>query len=1238
MKKLICLLFLFPLFVFSQAPKKYSSLLWKITGKGLKKPSYLYGTMHVSNRAAYYLSEEFFDALKSVDMVGLETNPGDWMENMEKTGELSELNMFNSANYYTRNFYAGTFANYAPTTKMLQGLLSYDPDIINGLLYRKNKTRENFEENTYIDLFIYQSASKLGKKVISLEDFAQSEIYARLSAMPDEEDQKNQMNYRDYNTISTKIEDAYREGDLSKLDSLSALTSSKNMVKYLINARNVIFANTIDSVLRTGSLFSGVGAAHLPGDMGVIELLRKAGYTVEPVKPNFTKKSIQQRENLDSEFKPVNFQNFTTSDSAFSLSMPGKLYHIASIDNLKYYLFADMVNGSFYSVARLKYLGPLYQTSADEMKYKIESLLFENIPGKIISKKDIVSNTGMKGLEIINKTRTGDEQHYQIYFSDLEIFLFKVGGKSSYASSNDVKKFFNSISFSSKSNTWLTFSPKTKGFRAKVPAEYSYDKLRGGSLIGLVEDLVAYDKETKTLVGVKHAVYNDFNYLEEDTFELNQLAKSILKGYEYNLEADYKLGTEQKLPSIQFTGKNKKGKQLYGKIIIKGVHYYFVYQIAGGSEDFNSMFFKSFMLEQFEYIHPIKEITDRGFYFRAKDEVTDDAASRFNEALAKAFAEAKVQETTRANDFDARIDNKYYYSPSSSECINISIDKYNDYDFREKKEMEERIVKRYKTTTTCTIKKTFSSDENGTYKMGFILKDTATARALDARIFIKDGILLEICAPFDTTVGNQGWTKSFMETFQIMDTVIGKDVFRNKFNDLTTDLCGSDTLKRRMANTSLLNSITLQKSNIDEFVKFITDKRLADVNEEGKAQLFVNGGLLESEKIIEPYKALYKQYTDSFYLQLCLLRGLTYLKTQKSFDAFYHLLMEETPLVGSEAIVNDVFSTLHDSIELCKRFFPSMVNLSKYDEYRYAVYALMAALVDKGILKASEYASMKDAIVIDANLALKRFNPSQIELYGSGDGKNSLASLDKPSKDLAEQIQYNLEGISNNNRFKGTKYLRILDASKRHNLVNFSILLSPFYKEDPKAKSFFSNISKIKQQAIALPVHVNLLQYNIVLNDTLSGHYCKNKFTRTYYYSELEKADLTAKFDKNYGTQQRLIESVIASQRQLNKFYRYDKEKLVKDSLGLLKRIEVSNKYQHGYLYVYQNSVTAKEDINWSVVFVNEAKRVTTNIQVLSIEQPLDLEKSIQENENDLLDYFYTGSRKRAQFNDGNYD
>jgi hypothetical protein len=49
--------------------KKYGSLLWEISGKGMKQPSYLFGTMHVSNKLASNLGDTFYNALKSVETV-----------------------------------------------------------------------------------------------------------------------------------------------------------------------------------------------------------------------------------------------------------------------------------------------------------------------------------------------------------------------------------------------------------------------------------------------------------------------------------------------------------------------------------------------------------------------------------------------------------------------------------------------------------------------------------------------------------------------------------------------------------------------------------------------------------------------------------------------------------------------------------------------------------------------------------------------------------------------------------------------------------------------------------------------------------------------------------------------------------------------------------------------------------------------------------------------------------------
>jgi uncharacterized protein YbaP (TraB family) len=1232
MKKLLLILITLPFLFFSQSnlssAKKYPALLWKITGNGIKKPSYLYGTMHVSNRVAYHLSEQFFDAVKNVDVVGLETNPGEWLDNMDKTGELSQLNQFSNPYNYGKDFYKSSFDVVFPDKRILQGVLSYDPDIINGLLYRHNRSKENFEESTYIDLFIFQTASKLNKQLISLEDFVQSEIKARLSALPDDETngEEDYGRYKDVYSSAQKIEDAYRDGNLDALDSLSKLTSSKNTQKYLIIDRNNFFVNTIDSVLKANrSIFSGVGAAHLPGQDGVIELLRKKGYVLEPVVPKNSKKSDQVRDELEAKFKQVNFTKQFISDSLFSVSVPGKLSQIVNLENLKYFIDADMVNGSFYTIVRMKYFGPLFNVSPVQLAARIDSMLFEYIPGKIISKKEIVSNTGLKGIDLVNKTRRGDEQHYQIFFSDLELILFKLGGKLQYASGPDAKQFFNSIQFYPKNENIVDFAPATKGFTLKIPNNYTYVKNNGSSIKGLVEDLFAYQKSKKQFYGLKHAVYSDFAYLEEDTFELNIFSKNILKNYKYMQSITRQITTSQGLPCIKFSGKNKTGSNFYGKLVIKGIHYYLVYFISEKeSADFED-YFNSFKLTDFVCVNLVKEITDDDFYFKAKDEVTDNSLSKFNESLAKEYDLAKSKKEKKTFDFDYKSSSKAYYSPSSNEYVSISYEKYNDYDFRTIKEIEDVLIRNAKNISSLNPTKIRITNKDGLYTFQTTLKDTATSRAIELKMFLKNGIRYEISVPYDTTIGLRSWAKDFFETFTLKDTLIGKNILENKFGKLLNDLCSTDTLIRKQANTSLQGPVSMQKAFTDEFIKFINDKKLGFVNEDSRAQLFVNGGTVESEKIIEPYKKLYKQYTDSFYLQLCLLKGLAYLKTQNSYNTFYSLLMSEVPLVGAENVVSDVFSILHDSLELCKSFYPGLLSLTKYDEYKASVYALMANMVNKGIISPAAYAAQRDNIHADVTLALKRYNP------GSKSQQTEYSGLDKVSKELAESIQANLDGLSNNNTFKGSGYLRNTDALSRHELVNYAVILAPFYKTDEKIKLLFSKLNKIKAQNIAMPLMINLLKQNVTINDTLLDFYCRNKYIRAFFYSELEKEKLSDKFNKKFLSQENLIESVISSQRQLANLYNYEKDKKQKDSLTFIKNVAAKNKYQTGKLYIYKTQKSKFDDEQWVIAFVNKSKQnINSQIELVSLAYFVDKNKTEQENINEVLDEFYLSFRKRS--------
>src|SRR5882724_12805624 len=68
----------------------YPSLLWEITGNGLQKPSYLFGTMHVSSKMVFHLSDSFYLAIKNVDAVALELNPDLWQGQMVSMDRLKQ--------------------------------------------------------------------------------------------------------------------------------------------------------------------------------------------------------------------------------------------------------------------------------------------------------------------------------------------------------------------------------------------------------------------------------------------------------------------------------------------------------------------------------------------------------------------------------------------------------------------------------------------------------------------------------------------------------------------------------------------------------------------------------------------------------------------------------------------------------------------------------------------------------------------------------------------------------------------------------------------------------------------------------------------------------------------------------------------------------------------------------------------------------------------------------------------
>src|SRR5882762_6930600 len=157
-----------------KAEKKYPALLWEITGNGLRKPSYLFGTMHVSSKLVFHLSDSFYLDIRSAEVVALELDPQLWQDQLFRF-----QNMQTNLRFYTQGS-PGDYINersfqLEKYDDKLKSALSDEPTVINGLLYRSFQTKADFEEDTYLDLYIYQTGKKLGKQATGVENYFQTE-------------------------------------------------------------------------------------------------------------------------------------------------------------------------------------------------------------------------------------------------------------------------------------------------------------------------------------------------------------------------------------------------------------------------------------------------------------------------------------------------------------------------------------------------------------------------------------------------------------------------------------------------------------------------------------------------------------------------------------------------------------------------------------------------------------------------------------------------------------------------------------------------------------------------------------------------------------------------------------------------------------------------------------------------------------------------------------------------------
>lgn len=273
-----------------------AQLLWKVSGNGLKAPSYIFGTHHVAPPSVVDSVPGLSEALANADIVygemdmsgDMSAMQGAVMRNALSPADSTLTRIYTNAQLDSINIVLKEYMGAGADVRMMETM---KPAMLTTLItmMQTQKVMPGFSPEQQIDRIVQMRALKDGKEVRGFETAGEQALMLLGEPIADQAEQLMDVVRRndDAEESARELAKAYLAGDLAKLQSMmeEEREGMGGMAERLIYQRNEKWAETLAAQLAEGSLFIAVGAGHLPGERGLLELLKAKGYTVEGVKP-----------------------------------------------------------------------------------------------------------------------------------------------------------------------------------------------------------------------------------------------------------------------------------------------------------------------------------------------------------------------------------------------------------------------------------------------------------------------------------------------------------------------------------------------------------------------------------------------------------------------------------------------------------------------------------------------------------------------------------------------------------------------------------------------------------------------------------------------------------------------------------------------------------------------------------------------------------------------------------------
>lgn len=283
-----------------------AQLLYKISGKELTKPSYIIGTYHLANVGFVESVPGLKNALDETEQVYGEVDMSDMRstDNMQKIKRATTLpegkklstlltkDQLKRLNAYLKEAMGADLNNPAVAKQFEQITPAALTTQLTLLMFMRNHMGE-FDPMTTFDEYFQKQAKANNEPVGGLEtvEFQIKTLFESTPLKRQVEQLMCLIDHAGFNEqMSERIVKAFYAQDLDAIKAAmdekmhNNCDSSPEEENMLIYDRNADWAEKMPAIMAAKPTFFAVGVGHLPGDKGVLNLLRTAGYTVEGVK------------------------------------------------------------------------------------------------------------------------------------------------------------------------------------------------------------------------------------------------------------------------------------------------------------------------------------------------------------------------------------------------------------------------------------------------------------------------------------------------------------------------------------------------------------------------------------------------------------------------------------------------------------------------------------------------------------------------------------------------------------------------------------------------------------------------------------------------------------------------------------------------------------------------------------------------------------------------------------------